>query len=161
MKKRWILWFLWALVLAAAAMIFYFSSQDATESAKTSSGFLAWLVNLFLPGFKDMSYRQRLRILNQFQYIIRKLAHFSEFALLGVSLRLLFQALRLPRPLFWAWVAGTLYACTDELHQLWVDGRGPMWQDVCIDSAGVLAGALLTTLILWRRKRRIEKWRDQ
>ena len=58
-----------------------------------------------------------------------------------------------------AWLSGTGYAATDELHQWFVAARSAMWQDVCLDSAGVLAGTLTAAaaLALWifiARKRR-------
>lgn len=162
MKKRWVLWFLWGLVLAVAVMIFLFSAQDAEDSSKTSGGITIWLIRLTHPDYDSMKAKARNALFRQYQYYVRKAAHFSEFALLGVSLRLLFGALRIPTPIPWAWLAGTLYACSDELHQSLVDGRASMWQDVAIDSAGALAGILLTSLILWRRKRgRVEKIPDQ
>ena len=47
-----------------------------------------------------------------------------------------------------AWGLATLYAATDELHQMFVAERGPALLDVCIDSAGALAGVLLMTVCL-------------
>jgi VanZ family protein len=47
-----------------------------------------------------------------------------------------------------AWAAGTLYAGTDELHQLMTDGRSGQWTDVLLDSSGVLTGVALALLIL-------------
>ena len=43
----------------------------------------------------------------------------------------------------WAWVVGTLYAASDEIHQLFVPGRSGQLRDVFLDSAGVAAGILL------------------
>ena len=156
MKKKWVIRFLWLLVLAVAAIIFWFSSQNGEESMNTSGGFVTFLLRLLVPGFDGKTYKEKKVIYSQLQYFVRKGAHFSEYAMLGASLRLLFHALNLRRPILWAWITGALYACTDELHQMFVDSRTAMWQDVGIDSAGVLAGALLVTLWLWlhRRKRK-------
>lgn len=74
--------------------------------------------------------------------VLRKLAHLGEYAVLGV---LLARALRRTAP---ALVLGSLYAVTDELHQLLVPGRAGRPLDWAIDTAGVVAGALL-----WRRAR--------
>ena len=43
----------------------------------------------------------------------------------------------------WAWVVGTLYAASDEIHQLFVPGRSGQLRDVLLDSDGVAAGILL------------------
>lgn len=157
-KRKWLIAFLWLLVIAVAAMIFYFSSQPGEESSKTSAGLTAFVLRLLVPGFDSLSDAEKAVYFDRIIYFVRKAAHFTEFAMLGASLRLLFHALALRRPILTAWVAGTLYACIDELHQMFVDGRGPMWQDVCIDSAGVLTAVLLVTLWLrWRAKRKMKK----
>ena len=43
---------------------------------------------------------------------------------------------------------GILYAITDEVHQLYIPGRSGKWQDVCIDSIGVLLGIFVLLLIV-------------
>ena len=46
-------------------------------------------------------------------------------------------------PMLAAWITGSLYAATDEFHQLFVANRSGELRDVCIDSAGVLLGTLV------------------
>ena len=158
MKKKWLLALLWLQVIAIAGMIFWFSAQDGETSTETSDGVIDFLLHLWFPDFDGMAHEEKAAILDQFQFFVRKAAHFTEFAMLGESLRLLFHALCLRQPLLWAWITGTLYACSDELHQMFVSGRAAMWQDVCIDSAGVLTGALAVMLVLYLlRKRRRKK----
>ena len=138
-------------------MIFYFSSQNGEESAQTSTGLAVFVMRLLVPGFDSLSAAEKAVHFDRLVLFVRKAAHFTEFAMLGASLRLLFHALALRRPVLIAWAAGTLYAGTDELHQMFVEGRGAMWQDVCIDSAGVLTAVLLVTLWLrWREKRKMK-----
>ena len=43
---------------------------------------------------------------------------------------------------------GTAYACSDELHQLSIDGRSGQWTDVLVDGSGVLTGVVLGTLLI-------------
>ena len=54
---------------------------------------------------------------------------------------------------------GTLYAVTDEMHQLLIEGRSGQWTDVLIDSAGALTGVLIIALVLWmvRKRNRLEE----
>ena len=40
----------------------------------------------------------------------------------------------------------------DELHQLWVQGRGGQWSDVLLDSSGVVFGIGLFMLMQSMRK---------
>lgn len=73
--------------------------------------------------------------------VLRKIAHFTEFAALGMCLGWLFGMLQKGkiRPFF----CGVLAACVDETIQVLVPERGPGLRDVCIDSCGVLAGIIL------------------
>lgn len=83
--------------------------------------------------------------------LLRKAAHFTEFAALGLLLSWLCQLLQkkswYPLPL------GVAAACVDETIQMFVPGRGPGILDVGIDSCGVLAGMLLlqTGYVLLKR----------
>ena len=73
--------------------------------------------------------------------LLRKIAHFTEFAALGMCLAWLHGMLQKGkvRPFFW----GVLAAAVDETIQRFVPDRGPSIRDVCIDSAGVLTGIIL------------------
>ena len=73
--------------------------------------------------------------------LIRKLAHFSEFTVLGICLAWLHGMLQKGKlqPFLW----GVLAASADETIQRFVPDRGPSIRDVCIDSAGVLTGIIL------------------
>ena len=51
--------------------------------------------------------------------------------------------------------AGAGYACTDEAHQLAIDGRSGQLTDVLVDSSGVLGGAVLGTLLIRSLNRRM------
>ena len=84
--------------------------------------------------------------------LLRKLAHFTEFASLGVCLLWLFSMLKKHRSL--AMLCGTLAACMDETIQMFVPDRGPSLKDVGIDTCGVVTGMILLQIgyYLWRRK---------
>lgn len=151
-KRKWIV-LCSVLVFLIAAMIFMFSAQDGETSSETSGEIVTWVIRTFFPDFQRLTAAEQKAFMQRVSYIVRKLAHFTEFALLGGALRLLFYTLDLRRGLLWAWAAGTLYACTDELHQMFVASRGPSAGDVLIDSAGVLTLACLTSLLLLIRKR--------
>lgn len=94
-------------------------------------------------------------------HLIRKCAHFSEYAVLGMELSGLFSISK--RRLFKdgmvflpAWLSGFLIAFIDETIQIFSSGRGAMIADVWLDSMGALTGILLILLmkkILKRRSR--------
>lgn len=73
--------------------------------------------------------------------LLRKIAHFSEFALLGALLSWLFAMLQ--KKGYWPFAWGVLAACVDETIQCFVPDRGPSLFDVGIDTFGVLTGMLL------------------
>ncbi len=117
-----------ALLLAGwMGLIFAMSAQ--TDSGEDSSWLLQWLLRPF--GAIQPEALVRLNL------IFRKVAHFTEYAILallwtwnlGVS----------PARLLLAWAASTVYAASDEWHQAFVPGRGPSPWDVAIDSAGAFA----------------------
>lgn len=57
------------------------------------------------------------------------------------------KRLLLGHPVLAAWITGTLYACTDEFHQLFVEGRSGELRDVCIDAAGVILGIAIAAVV--------------
>lgn len=72
------------------------------------------------------------------QHLLRKLAHFSEFASLGLLLSWYTGMVR--KPYLLAAGTGFLAACLDETIQFFVPGRGPGVLDVLIDTCGVVLG---------------------
>lgn len=76
--------------------------------------------------------------------LLRKLAHFTEFACLGICLGWLFGMLGKGKLLPFG--CGVLAASVDETIQRFVPDRGPSIRDVCIDSAGMLTGMVLLYL---------------
>ena len=81
---------------------------------------------------------------------IRKLAHMLEFGSLA-TLSLLFL-ITWPGKLWWRYLVALgftlMYAGTDELHQLFIDGRGPQLSDVFVDFWGALIACTITLAII-------------
>ena len=88
--------------------------------------------------------------------LVRKLAHFTEFACLGALFTWLYGMLS--KPMLLALPCGFLVACMDETIQRFVPDRGPAFRDVLIDTAGVLAGIGLLFLGYTIRKRRAKQY---
>ena len=88
--------------------------------------------------------------------LLRKLAHFTEFACLGALFAWLYGMLR--KPVWLAIVCGFAVACMDETIQCFVPNRGPSIRDVMIDTSGALLGIgllLLGYLIVKKKKQKI------
>ena len=77
-------------------------------------------------------------------FLLRKLAHFTEFAALGATLGWLFGMLNKGR--LRPFACGVLAAAIDETIQRFVPDRGPSVWDVLLDSCGVLTGIVLLWL---------------
>ena len=139
-------------------MIFWFSAQNGAASGQLSGGITEKVVEVVEPDYDSLPEPEQQTLFDAVQFAVRKSAHFGEYALLGLLLRLLCASYALRRGGLVAWLCGTGYAATDELHQWFVAARSAMWQDVCLDSSGVLAGVLLATgilaLIAYRKRRR-------
>ena len=144
------------LVIAVMVMIYCFSAQTGEESGAMSGRITRWVLSLVVPDFDTWAAETQENLLYVVGFIIRKLAHFTEYALLGFSLLLHITQLRkklsVRLPLLWAWGIGTVYAASDEIHQAFVGGRGPAVTDVMIDSAGVIAGVLILVWILLHKQ---------
>ena len=116
--------------------------------------------NSLLPGELSGALSQWLRQLLGFMEktpdtghgILRKIAHFTEFACLGLLLQWLRSMLgkKLPGSILWGFGA----ACIDETIQCFVPHRGPGVLDVAIDTAGVAAGAIILYIIMRKYQRK-------
>ena len=88
--------------------------------------------------------------------LLRKVAHFTEFACLGMCFRWLFgmlnkaKAKQLLFPLLWAFAV----ACIDETIQIFVPDRGPGIKDVLLDTFGAVVGITVLTLGYIAKKNR-------
>jgi VanZ family protein len=82
-----------------------------------------------------------------------KSAHFIAYAALGAALMRALASGRASgvtrRRMVFAVVLTSLYGVSDEVHQHFVPGRTPDWQDVVADAAGAVAGVLGMAGLLW------------
>lgn len=135
----------WLLVILWMVLIFFFSSQVATDSNEMSTGITVLIrnfINQVLPNL-DIS----IETLNHF---IRKSAHFCVYLALGFLVKNAFHVsdyLKI-KGSFYALIISVLYAISDEYHQMFVPGRGPGVKDVIIDSLGALTGILIFIVLL-------------
>lgn len=125
--------------------IFSFSSQNSDTSSNTSSR----VIKMVVKAVSNVSQEQEENIVEQLQHIVRKMAHFSIYAVGGILLFHLSRTYTKKHTWAWAWAMGTVYAITDELHQYFVPGRSCELRDVIIDSSGVITGIIMVILIRW------------
>lgn len=149
-------WFLLFAILATAVIIFLFSCQDGIQSGKTSSRVIQFILNIFYPEYDSLNAAQKAAIIDSMQFYVRKTAHFTEYAILGFFTCSFLRYRDCRKSLSWliAWLLGTLYAGTDEMHQYIMGTRTGSIRDVCIDSSGVAFGAIAALLIVTLHRRR-------
>ena len=144
-----------ANVLLMMVLIFLFSAQPGDRSDETSLSVGGVIGQIFISDFEQWTPEEQFAFAERINHPVRKLAHATEYAVLGGLVAAMFGAygLRGWRRLGVAWGCTALYACTDEFHQLFVPGRSGQLADVLIDSSGALAGVLLCLLIaaIWTR----------
>ena len=153
-KKTGIIWLI--LMLIWMTVIFSFSARKADESAAMSHSVGKEIGELVIPGFGSWPEDKQEQFAEKIDFPVRKCAHASEYAVLGVLIlgtAYSFSEDQKKKTVLLSWGVATLYAATDEFHQLFVPGRSCQFRDVCIDSAGALTGVLLFSLI----KHKIEK----
>lgn len=149
MKKIIIRTIFMLLLLTTFATIFKFSSQIAEESDDISNGVIRKIIDVF-PYTKELSEEIKIKMVEHGNPIIRKLAHFSIYALVGVWIMAFMSTfdIRLYKKWIISMLVGVLYAASDEFHQSFVPGRGTSIVDVGIDSLGVLTGILAVLIII-------------
>ena len=83
---------------------------------------------------------------NQWDFVLRKIAHMAEYGILTVLLfRAYFKSngFTIKKSISFAIIFALTYAFTDEYHQLFVFGRQGSLNDIFIDSLGVFFMAFL------------------
>lgn len=141
---------LWSLVLLLMAAIYSLSAQTSAESKALSGKTIRVVANLLVPGFDDLNEGQQAQLVREWQNFVRKAAHMTIYMILGAvcMLALLQHNIERRRQVVGALGISAAYAISDEVHQFFVSGRGPLLTDVFIDGVGALIGVLLVIIIL-------------
>ncbi len=147
------------LALAITVMIFAFSSESKAESGERSHGVTETVAEILIPGFSDMTPDEQTEIVNTLHRPVRKIAHFSEFCLLGMLACALMYIIGKGKYLLW-WIVPTVtclfLATADEVYQIFT-GRGSSATDVIIDFSGSVVGICLVHLLFYVIARRKAK----
>lgn len=135
-------------------IIFVFSAQNGEESSYISKKVAEFVVEI-ISKINSIDIGKRVYYIQKLHPIIRKLAHFGIYAVVGFStmgFMCTFDASNICKFVTSLGV-GVIYAITDEIHQGYIPGRTPEITDVGIDSVGVLTGIFfMIALILLSEK---------
>ena len=143
----------WIPAACIMGIIFYFSSMVADASSSTSIP-IAELVMGKIEQITDISIGVDSASYGFIHHCVRKAGHFLEYMALGCSLVLPYAFLCAgdfykARIVLYSELFSALYACTDEFHQIFVDGRDGNFIDVGIDSLGAFTG-ICVGFVFWR-----------
>jgi len=126
----------WMLLISWMIGIFFMSNQPASISDYQSFGVIKVLSNI---GINMNSIFGELA-----NFIVRKCSHFLEYMILAL---LVFNVLKLyfnmKQVTIITIVFVFIYACSDEIHQLFVLGREGAIRDVIIDTCGGIVLVLI------------------
>lgn len=135
------------LFIGVLFAIFEFSSQDATSSRALSRKVTEILVSNDA-SIQAKSPQEKEKIIKTLNAKVRKAAHFCIYTALGMLLMIIFITVKMDgkKRVIISLLIGVIYASSDEIHQIFVPGRGPQITDVIIDSSGVLVGIIIVLL---------------
>lgn len=148
MKKiiSFIMLILWMIV------IFSFSSADANKSTGTSDKVITTMIEIKDKITNNETPKNEKEIIvKNSSFYIRKLAHITEYLILGFLMFNLLNQYSVTK-IYYAIGLSILYSCTDEFHQLFISGRSGSIRDVLIDSIGILIGTYLYKLLFIKNK---------
>ena len=138
MRKKRIIFTI--MTLLWVAVIFSFSLQPGEVSGDISGSFLRKVLEWFAPRVFEQLETLPQEQLDNWHIVLRKCAHFTEFAVLGVLSSLTLLQTTISRRGLSAMVFCLVIAALDETLQLFVDGRAGRVMDAMIDGAGALVG---------------------
>lgn len=131
-------------------IIYSFSGENGVESSalsyKVSNNLVVTSENVL---DLNLTQSQIDSYANKINGKVRKLAHFTEYAVLAVcvSFPLYVYGLRGITLMMGAGIICVSFAASDEYHQSFIIGRTPSIRDVCIDSMGVCLGIICVRII--------------
>lgn len=148
MKKTisFIVLILWMIV------IFSFSSADANKSTGTSDKVITTMIEIKdkITNNETPNNEKEIIVKNS-SFYIRKIAHITEYLILGFLMFNLLKQYSVTN-IYYAIGLSILYSCTDEFHQLFINGRSGSIRDILIDSIGILIGTYLYKLLFIKNK---------
>ncbi len=143
------------LLLALYLVIFGFSAQNGEQSGSVSMQLsekcVEILNNISGKHWENTAVESAAMF---FEHPLRKLAHFSEYACMGILIfSIVYQWVMGKKKYLIATLWVFLSAAVDEWHQSFVPGRYASIKDVLLDTCGGICSIVLLTLIIKGRKK--------
>ena len=142
--KRWLLYILLGLIV-------FFIWDNSMQTGGSSDGFSLLFAETFAHIVNKLGFHGNIWTLNR---IVRKLAHLTEFTILGGVLYMILRRYITYGTVIKTIGLGMLIASLDEFIQLFSPGRSSQISDVLIDTVGVVIGILVAKLVYYIRYKR-------
>ena len=150
------------LAIIWCIVIFIFSNMAGNESNEKSKATINNLIDTTLEVTNDSgitdkhpSEKKMNSVINKLNKPLRKCMHASVYFILAILIFFGLKSFKVEGfkisiiPI----ITCFLYACTDEFHQLFIQGRTSEFTDVLIDTLGAIIGILLINLLFKIRYR--------
>lgn len=134
--KRWILYIVLCLIV-------FFIWDNSLQNGGTSDGFSLIFAKWIAPIANKLGFYGNIWALNR---IIRKLAHLTEFTILGGVLYVVLRRYIEYGTVVKTIVVGIVIASLDEFIQLFSLGRSSQLSDVLINTVGIIIGISVVKL---------------
>ena len=136
------------LTISTFITIFTFSNQNGDESGSTSREFTRKIIEI-LQIDKNLNEYEKEKLIENSQFIIRKLAHFTIYTIAGINIYGFVNTYNIKRKnkILSTLLVGVAYATSDEIHQMFLENRTPAIRDIMIDSCGVLFGIAIFLIL--------------
>lgn len=140
----------WILVITWMGVIFWFSDMDSIESNDKSKNVIINVVDTTIDttnklGITDehLSEEKKQEFADKLNVPLRKLMHASIYLMLALLLMnaLMVSHCKLKLSIVLSIIISFIYACSDEYHQTFVNGRTGNAIDVLIDTFGAIVGS--------------------
>ena len=135
--KRWILYIVLGLIV-------FFIWDNSLQNGGSSDGFSFILAEKLAPIAHNLGFHGNIWALNR---IVRKLAHLTEFTILGGVLYAILRRYIECGTVFKTIGLGMAIAIFDEFIQRFSPGRSSQFSDILIDTVGVVIGILVVKLV--------------
>lgn len=145
----------WILVILWAGLIFFMSSMDTNESNGKSKTIINDVVEKSVEttnglGITDKhpSENKMNQVIEKLNYPLRKAAHASEYFIFTILILIALKnsGVKGRKVFIIALIICFIYACTDEYHQTFVNGRTGQFSDTLIDTIGEIIGCSIIVL---------------
>lgn len=145
----------WFLVIIWMIIIFWFSSMNSNLSNNRSKNIINKVIETTVDttnkiGITNdhLSEQKKQEVTNDLNKPIRKLMHASVYLILTILLMnaLMVSNIKLCKAIVLSILISLLYACSDEYHQTFINGRTGKLSDVLIDTCGSISGISLYSL---------------